>query len=193
MANRTDPTARTIHGTNPQNLIEKIIRSKIYAAQYWKEHCFGLTAEKLVDKAMDLDHFGGSYGGIRKPCKFLCLILKMLQIQPDKEIIIEFIKNDEYKYVRVLGAVYLRLVGRPLDVFQYLEPLLNDYRKIRERKLDGKFVITHVDEIVWRLLTEETICDVALPRLPNRLHLEDQGLLPARVSVLAESSDEDED
>jgi hypothetical protein len=27
----------------------------------------------------------------------------MLQIQPDKEIIIEFIKNDDYKYVRLLG------------------------------------------------------------------------------------------
>ncbi len=52
MANRTDPTAKSIHGTNPQNLVEKIVRSRIYANTYWKEHCFGLTAEGLVDKAM---------------------------------------------------------------------------------------------------------------------------------------------
>lgn len=25
----------------------------------------------------------------------------------------------------------MRLVGRPLDVYQYLEPLYNDYRKVR--------------------------------------------------------------
>ena len=43
-------------------------------------------------------------GGARKPAEFLCLVLKLLQLQPDKEIIVEFIKNEDYKYVRVLGA-----------------------------------------------------------------------------------------
>jgi hypothetical protein len=28
------------------------------------------------------------------------------------------------------GAFYMRLVGRPLEVYQYLEPLYNDYRKV---------------------------------------------------------------
>lgn len=37
-----------------QNLVEKIVRSKIYDCQYWKEHCFGLTAELLIDKVMSL-------------------------------------------------------------------------------------------------------------------------------------------
>ena len=46
-------------------------------------------------------------GGARKPAEFLCLILKLLQIQPDKEIIIEYIKNEDYKYVRILGERYL--------------------------------------------------------------------------------------
>ncbi|KAH7574660.1 hypothetical protein JRO89_XS03G0327700 [Xanthoceras sorbifolium] len=58
MANRTDPAAKSIRGTNPQNLVEKIVRSKIYQNTYWKEQCFGLTAETLVDKAMELDHLG---------------------------------------------------------------------------------------------------------------------------------------
>lgn len=56
------------------------------------------SAELLVDKAMDLRFVGGHYGGNVKPTPFLCLILKMLQIQPDKDIIIEFIRND-HKYV----------------------------------------------------------------------------------------------
>ena len=43
MANRTDPSAVTIHGTNPQFLVEKILRNRIYGANYWKEHCFALT------------------------------------------------------------------------------------------------------------------------------------------------------
>ena len=51
----------------------------------------------------------GPAGGARKPAEFLCLILKLLQIQPDKEIIIEYIKNEDYKYVRILGEQPLPL------------------------------------------------------------------------------------
>ena len=39
--------------------------------------------------------------------------------------------------MRILGAFYLRLVGKPTDVYQYLEPLYNDYRKLRRRNADG--------------------------------------------------------
>ena len=45
MANRTDPSASSIHGTNPQNLIETIVRTRIYNFGYWKEQCFGLSGE----------------------------------------------------------------------------------------------------------------------------------------------------
>ena len=48
---------------------------------------------------MGLNYVGGVYGGNIKPTPFLCLILKMLQIQPHKDIVVEFIKNQEYKYV----------------------------------------------------------------------------------------------
>ena len=50
MANRTDKAALDIHGTNPQFLVEKIIRTRIYASLYWKEECFALTAATIVDK-----------------------------------------------------------------------------------------------------------------------------------------------
>ena len=46
-----------------QNLVEKILRTKIYNTMYWKEHCFALTAESLVDKAVELHFVGGTYGG----------------------------------------------------------------------------------------------------------------------------------
>lgn len=46
-----------------QNLVEKILRMKIYNSMYWKEHCFALTAESLVDKAVELKYVGGTFGG----------------------------------------------------------------------------------------------------------------------------------
>ena len=46
MANRTAKDAKSIKGTNPQYLVEKIIRTRIYDSKYWKEECFGLTGER---------------------------------------------------------------------------------------------------------------------------------------------------
>ena len=63
IGNRTDPAAKSIRGTNPQNLVEKILRSKIYQNTYWKEQCFGLTAEILVDKAMEQNYVGREITG----------------------------------------------------------------------------------------------------------------------------------
>ncbi|ETL35087.1 hypothetical protein L916_12745, partial [Phytophthora nicotianae] len=198
--NATDPGAQIVHGVNPQTLVEKIMRNRIYASIYWKEQCFGLTAETLVDKAVELQEFGGTFGGNQQPTHFLCLLLKMLQLQPELEVVKQFIENEDYKYVTVLGAVYLRLVGKPLEVYTLLEPLLSDYRKIRKRNVIG-WEITHVDEIADALLHEEYYIDLALPRLADRELLEkNEGLAPRRSPLEDEldadsdssSSDEDE-
>lgn len=38
----------------------------------------------------------------------------------------------------MLGAFYLRLTGTDIDVYRYLEPLYNDYRKLRLKLADGR-------------------------------------------------------
>ena len=43
MANRTAKDAHSVKGTNPQYLVEKIIRSRIYESKFWKEECFALS------------------------------------------------------------------------------------------------------------------------------------------------------
>ena len=190
-ANVTDASAISVHGTNPQNLIEKILRSKIYNHAFWKEHCFGLTAESLVDKAMEIEAVGGTFGGVKEPTRFIQLMLKMLQIQPEKEIVVEFIKNEDYKYVRALGAFYMRLTGRPVEVYQYLEPLYNDYRKLRRRNADGTYTITRMDEFIEECLREDYLLDIALPHLPSRVKLEQSGQLAGpRRSALEDELDE---
>ena len=46
MANRTPRDAASIKGHNPQFLVEKITRTRIYETIYWKESCFALTGSK---------------------------------------------------------------------------------------------------------------------------------------------------
>jgi len=43
-------------------------------------------------------YIGGVYAN-QRPTEFLCLLLKLLQIQPEKEILIEYLRADEFKSV----------------------------------------------------------------------------------------------
>ena len=70
----------------------------------------------------------------------------MLQIQPEKEIIIEFIRNEEFKYVRALGAFYMRLIATSVELYKYLEPLYIDYRKMKRMNKSAKYELIHMDE-----------------------------------------------
>ena len=189
--NSTDPLADSIHGTNPQNLIEKITRLKVYNCTYWKEECFGLTSETIIDKIILLKYCGGTYGGNNKPSKFLCLLLKLLQLQPERDIIIEFIRNPDFKYLRALGMMYFRLVYKSDEIYRYLEPIYNDYRRLAYRSSKG-WEIIYMDSFVEKLLNDEIVCDIALPHLTNRLKLEELGILVPRISILDDEFDDDE-
>ncbi|KYN98962.1 putative pre-mRNA-splicing factor 38A [Plasmodium gaboni] len=177
MANRTDASAIKFFGSNPQYLISNIIRSKIYDSPYWKEKCFALTSESIIDQAINLKYVGGTYGGNRKPTRFLCLILKLLQIQPDKDIIYEYIKNEDFVYLRALGIFYLRLIGKSLEIYSHLEPILFDYRKIRMRLQNGTFEKIYMDVFVDNCLILNNFLDVDFPTLTKRQVLEENNLL----------------
>ncbi|CAL1703936.1 unnamed protein product [Somion occarium] len=186
MANTTVRGAFAIHGKNPQHLVEAVIRNRVYESTYWKEHCFALTAETLIDKAIELKAIGGVYGN-QKPTEFMCLLLKLLQIQPEKEILLEYLQADEFKYLRALAAMYIRMTFRAAEVYEILEPLLKDYRKIRKRDMSG-FTLTFMDEFVDELLNEERACDIILPRITKRDVLEDTGAVaPAEAPVEVEA------
>lgn len=166
---------------------------KIYDCDYWKERCYGLSALTLIDRAIELDHVGGAYSGVFRPTQFICLILKMLQIGPDKETVLEFIHNDDYKYssihcldcryVTALGMFYLRLTGTSKEIYTELEPYYSDYRKLRLLTPDGWSII-HMDEFVDMLLEKDMALNIALPHLDKRHTLVDRGELEPRQSIL---------
>src|SRR5204862_2459350 len=106
---------------------------------------------------------------------FLCLAFKLLQLAPDKDVILEYLNfhdnaedgddsdhgdteallkaTGDFKYLRALAAFYIRLTFEPVQVYTTLEPLLADYRKLKMRTKDG-FVLTYIDQFVDDLLTK---------------------------------------
>ncbi|KAL7716139.1 Pre-mRNA-splicing factor 38 [Entamoeba marina] len=178
--------------SGPERRIETILRNKIYSNDYWKMHCFGLTSETILDEAVQLHDIGGTYGVLKKPTKFIMLVMKLLMIRPEREIIYELIMNEEFKYVRALGAFYLRLVGQAAEIYSFIEPLYYDYRPLKYRT-DGKsYNVITMDQFAFDLLHSNYYCDVALTRISTRPVLERQGLLKKRVSTIREHFSEED-
>lgn len=63
------------------------------------------------------------------------------------------------------------MTGPDDQVYTVLEPLYNDYRKLRKR-IDGGWTIVHMDEFAEELLTQGSCCGQTLRHLPSRLSLE---------------------
>lgn len=184
----------TIHNVNPAHLLEKAVRDRIVDSYYWKESCFAVNEATLCDRAAALNSLGGTYGGAQKPSPFLCLALKLLQLTPSKEIILEYLHQEEFKYLSALAAFYVRLTFEPKEVYTTLEPLLGDWRKLRRRTREGGYTLTYMDQFMDDLLTKSRVCGTSLMALPKRTVLEDLGQLEVRESPLREEVDEiDED
>lgn len=184
-----------IRGANPALLFEKAVRDRIVDSYYWKEQCFGLNAATLCDRAVELTFIGGTYGGAQKPTPFLCLAFKLLQLTPEKEIILFYLQQEDWKYLRALAAFYIRLAWEPKEIFETLEPLLGDFRKLKRRTKEG-FLLSYVDQFVDDLLVKDRVCATSLWKMPTRVQLEDLDVLEPRVSPLGdeiEDLDRDDD
>lgn len=204
-------TGPLVRGVNPATLFEKAVRDRITDSYYWKEQCFGLNAATLCDRAVELGYIGGTYGVNQKPTPFLCLAFKMLQLMPDRDVVLEYLnfhaggeegegewENDvdpvlkatgDFKYLRALAAFYVRLTFDAVDVYKILEPLLLDYRKLKRRTKDG-FMLTYMDQFVDDLLTKDRVCGTSLWKLPARTTLEDLDILEERISPLVDELEE---
>ena len=185
-------TGPQIHNQNPIHLLEKPIRDRIITSYYWQEQCFAVNEATLCDRAAAMSFIGGTYGQ-QKPSPFLCLTMKLLQLMPERDIVLEYLHQTEFKYLTALAAFYIRLTFDSKEIYQTLEPMLADYRKLRRRNRDGDYSLTYIDQFVDDLLTKDRVCATSLWKLPQRTILEDLGQLEARESPLGEELDEIDD
>jgi pre-mRNA-splicing factor 38A len=178
--------------SDAQRILPSILRDRIYESRYWKEQCFGIDAETILDRSREIDSLGITYGGSSRPTHFVCLLLKLLQIRPDLTVLKAYLDHstpvapplssprNDLRYMRALAVLYVRLVGTPRTVFELLEPCMSDFRTVHIISQDGSFKCIFFDEFVESLIgasnSVESI-DLPLPYLPSRKALEDKGVL----------------
>lgn len=147
----------TYNGVNSMLYVEKIVRERVFDSLYWKQYCFQLNESTILDKAMELQVIG-SFEGSGRPFPFLCLFVKMVQLTPARDIVEFYIQQDRFKYLKVLGLLYARIVYRD---YELIKEHLVDYRKLRLYE-NGEYQLTFVDEVVDRLINEEFFIGLTL-------------------------------
>lgn len=186
------------NGLNPATIMEKAVKDRIVESYFYKEQCFALNEADIIDRVVEHVNFiGGTHGDMQKPSPFLCLAFKLLELAPSDDILLEYLSygGEHFKYLRALACFYFRMTRKAKDVYETLEPFLEDRRKLRRKGRAGTS-LTFMDDFVDDLLTKDRVCATSLWKMPKRETLEDLEELEPRVSPLGDIEDlleEDDD
>jgi pre-mRNA-splicing factor 38A len=173
----------------------------VFNSRFWKEECFALNAESLIEKAAKLQYAGFSFGAFNRPTPFLCLLVKTVQISPSIDILQSYIdfsngepsnnpirQVSDLRYLRLLAVVHIRLLFRPEAVFSMLEPMLHDYRTIIVLDPLANFQKVTIDGFVEELLSSkgQPVYGFHFPHLTRRSVIQAKGYLGEYRSPLEE-------
>ena len=162
MANRTVKDAQTVHGANPQFLIEKIIRTRIYECKFWKEECFALTGAESCGftNTLQRNHLSTKrwpwimlavfMEATTSPPTFFVLSLKCCKFNRRRTLSSNSLRTKTSSTCVLLGPCTCGWWGRRWTAIKYehvfivkysfckyLEPLLNDFRKLKMLSREG--------------------------------------------------------
>ncbi|EGW35257.1 uncharacterized protein SPAPADRAFT_130731 [Spathaspora passalidarum NRRL Y-27907] len=177
---------------NKAYLIEPIIRHRIQDSIFYKQHLYLTNEATILPIIVEHVKYVSGTDSSGRPSPFICCLLRMLELEPSKDMIDTYLTQlgfNEFKYLTALALIYVRLVYSSDVVYKTFDPYFQDARKLRvklkspifnEVKLPIGYSLTYIDAWVDELLTRERVVDIILPRLVPRIKFVESGVLPPR-------------
>ncbi|CCG21229.1 Fgr16 protein [Candida orthopsilosis Co 90-125] len=177
---------------NKSYLVEPIIRHRIHDSIFYKEHLYLTNESTILPIITQHVHYISGVDSVGRPSPFLQCLLRLLELEPSKEIInvyLDQLSYSEFKYLTALALLYVRLVFPSEEVYNIFDQHAQDYRKLRVKLKTPQFdamqrpihyKLGYMDEFIDGLLTQERVVDLILPRLIPRLSLVERGLVAPR-------------
>lgn len=125
-------------------------REQIVRSQAWLQ-VSGKPLMWVVERCIDIERVGFFVGPTKLPELFSCLVVRILQITPKPEIVFALVEQDVHKYLRVLGAVVIRLIGNQHMFEVMLQICFEDYRNIRVQHCDTVMAVVPLDVLCEQL------------------------------------------
>ena len=148
--------------------LNNLLLNNILSCQYFKEVVlykdFNSLEKEIINNVTNIEAWAVGISGV--PSTFFCCLYKLFTLSPSNEQIIHLLKS-EFIYVKLIGILYLRFLGEPNYLWEYLSPFLND-KNLFFPKVDKKNKIS-VSEYVQQLFTDEKHYGTRLPRIPVKI------------------------
>jgi len=177
---------------NKAYLVEPIVRHRIHDSIFYKQHLYLTNESTILPVITQNVQYIAGVDSIGRPSPFLQCLLRLLELEPAKEIInvyLDQLSYNEFKYLTALTLLYIRLVYPSEDIYNIFDKHAQDYRKLRFKLKTPQFnavqqpiyyKLGYMDEFIDDLLTQERVVDLILPRLIPRLSLVERGLVAPR-------------
>ena len=128
-----------------------ILNSPLYLMEFKHLGVIGLLKDVLLTRNIDL-----KYG--REPSRFLCALVRLYMLHPDRSIVNEMLSVKNFSYANAFAAIHVRCYWPSLDIHKALTPLLSNYTKIHVSGLESFGLQGHIplDVLIEALLWQST-------------------------------------
>ncbi|KAI5959707.1 hypothetical protein KGF57_002044, partial [Candida theae] len=119
---------------NKSYLVEPIIRHRIHDSKFYKQHLYLANESTILPIITKHVHYISGVDSMGRPSPFLQCLLRMLELEPSKEIIKVYsdqLSYNEFKYLTALTLLYIRLVYTSEEIYNIFDQHAQDYRKLR--------------------------------------------------------------
>lgn len=185
-------------------LMEPIMRHRIQDSIFYKQYLYLTNEATILPIIVSQVKYIGSTNANGKPSPFICCLLRLLELEPLREIMemcLDQLGTNEFKYLTALVMLYIRMVWASDEVINTLEPLYRDYRKLRvqlkspiiDNGMTKLYKLSYIDVWCDDLLNNERAVDIILPRMTLRHILLESGAVATRSYHVVVSHSESED
>lgn len=101
-----------------------ILNSPLYLMEFKHLGIIGLLKDVLQTRWIDLEYS-------QEPSRFLCALVRLYMLRPNREIIYEILSVKNFTYATAFAAIHVRCYWSSLDIHRVLTPLLSNYTKVR--------------------------------------------------------------
>ena len=152
-----------IHGDKHSFNLSTLIRKNMYASRYFNDlmnlSSFNEVIAELETHCKYVEPW--TIGTTNSPSTLFCCLYRIFHFKVS-EGQMKFMLEHANVYVRCLGAMYLRIVGDPAELWPRLKAYLTDTQTVSV----SMNVTISFGEYVEQLLSEQSYYGVQLPRIP---------------------------
>lgn len=146
-------------------LIERVLCQNILSSDYFKELFALKTYTDVVDEIYNhVDHVEPwMTGNCRGPSTAFCLLYKLFTMKFTVKQMQDLLDHGDSPYIRALGFLYLRYVGDPKSLWEWLKPYVEDPEEFSPGS-NGK--MTTMGVYVRDIILNQYYFDTLFPRIP---------------------------